>query len=447
MIWVPKAVLKSVLPKTLLARALMILILPVLLVQIFTAFIFFDRHWSKVTARLAANVAGEVALAAQVLEDDPGPEMVKTILRYVRENLDLDIGYMSPSVLSGAGERTADGIWSTYVAGVLYYELDKRLDQPLKLHADFRTKRVDIWVQLGDGVLAVSVAQSKLFSSSSYIFLLWVIGTSFLLLVVSILFMRNQIRPIRRLAVASERFGRGLELLGFKAQGALEVRQAAEAFLLMRKRIQRQVSQRTDMLAGVSHDLRTPLTRMKLQLAMMGDDSDIVAMRGDVDEMEQMLGGYLDFVRGEGVEAPEIVSLNALLDKGVANISRHSEGEVVLSVEGDIDLTLRPVAFERCLNNILDNACKYALNIWVRASLKDGKVLVVVEDDGEGVPPEQYEDVFKPFYRVDSSRSSGTGSVGLGLSIAMDIVHSHGGKIWLQQSEYGGLAVCVQMPL
>ncbi len=446
MISKPKAVIKSVLPKTLLGRALMILIIPVLLVQIFTAFIFFDRYWSKVTTRFAASVAGEISMAARVVEDNPERQAVKEILDYVREDLRLDIGYMSPANLTDAGRYTADGVWSSYVARVLYYELDQRLDQAFKLHADFQAKRVDVWVQLEEGVLTVSFPQNKLFSSSSYIFLLWVIGTSFLLLVVSILFMRNQIRPIRRLAVASERFGRGLEILGFKPQGALEVRQAAEAFLLMRERIQRQISQRTDMLAGVSHDLRTPLTRMKLQLAMMGEDADILAMRGDIEEMEKMLGGYLDFVRGEGTEKPTQVSLNRLLEKLVKNTARHG-GDAVLFVDGEIELMLREMAFERCLSNLMTNACKYAAHIWVRAEMVEDKVLIVIEDDGEGIPAAQYEEVFKPFYRVDHSRSAETGGVGLGLPIAMDIVHSHGGKIWLGGSEHGGLAVFIQLPV
>lgn len=443
--------IKSMLPRTLFGRALLILIIPIFLLQIVTAFIFLDRHWSKMTSRMAANVAGEVSLAARAISENPEPRVVNEILEYVRQELRLDIGYLSPSTLEGAGQYTADGLWSGYVASVLYRELDHRIGHDFKLHADFETKRIEVWVQLNEGVMIVSLPQNRLFSSSSYIFLLWVIGTSALLVAVSVIFMRNQIRPIRRLAVAAERFGRGLEILGFKPQGALEVRQAAEAFLIMRKRIQRQISQRTDMLAGVSHDLRTPLTRMKLQLAMMGDSEDVQALRSDVDEMERMLGGYLDFVRGEGGEQPSEVVLQDMLEKIVSNHGRRG-GAVSVDLAGlpadPVVIALREMAFERCLNNILNNASHYAQHVWLRVLLKDERFVVfVVEDDGPGIEEAQYDDVFKPFFRVDQSRSSETGGVGLGMPIAMDIVHSHGGKIWLDRSEKGGLAVYMQLPL
>jgi len=443
---IQKTGIKRFLPKTLFGRALLILMIPILILQLFTAFIFFDRHWSKMTGRFASSVAGEVALVSRAIADNREPEVTKTILDYARTYLSMDIGYSTPSELEEPGKIEADGVWSAVVANILAYELEQKSIEDYMIDADFATKRVYVRVQIDDGVLMVSLPQNKLFSSSGYIFLLWVMGTSLVLMVVAIVFMRNQIRPIRRLAVAAERFGRGMELLGFRPQGALEVRQASEAFLLMRKRIQRQISQRTEMLAGISHDLRTPITRMKLQLAMMESSPDIEAMRADLEEMEKMLGGYLDFVRGEGTEQPVTVDLRALLDKVVSNATRHG-GDVQVDMKGEVSLMLKELAFERCLMNLIGNALHYAEHVWVRAEPLEGKVLLVIEDDGPGIEPDQYDEVFKPFYRVDSSRSSATGGVGLGLPIAMDIVHSHGGKIWLEQSSHGGLGVHIQLPV
>jgi two-component system osmolarity sensor histidine kinase EnvZ len=281
--------------------------------------------------------------------------------------------------------------------------------------------------------------------------LLWVVGSSVLLMMISVLFMRNQVRPIRRLAVASERFGKGQEILGFKPQGAIEVRRAGESFMLMRKRIQRQLSQRTEMLAGISHDLRTPLTRLKLQLAMMDDaDGDIYAMKSDINDMETMIEGYIDFVRGEGDETPREIQIADLIEK-VSNKALRSFDKANIYADLHENLPVMMVkenAFGRCLSNIIENGLRYGKNLWIKAYVVDYKLELRIEDDGEGVPEDKFDDVFKPFFRVDTSRSSETGGVGLGMSVAMDIVHGHGGKIWLEKSEaHGGLKVCIQLPL
>jgi two-component system osmolarity sensor histidine kinase EnvZ len=248
------------------------------------------------------------------------------------------------------------------------------------------------------------------------------------------------------LAVAADRFGRGQDVPKFKPEGANEVRQAARAFIDMRRRIQRQVSQRTDMLAGVSHDLRTPLTRLNLELEMLSETVNVEGMKQDVHEMERMVAGYIDFVRGDGEEQFEFIELKTLFDKMIAALNRQRVA-VAQDVEEGLRVRVRPLAFERALNNLMVNASKYGEHVWVSAFLDDGKVHIQIEDDGPGIAEEMLSEVFKPFKRVDDSRNAETGGVGLGLSIAMDIVQSHGGNIELSTSTYGGLCAVVRLPV
>ncbi len=320
------------------------------------------------------------------------------------------------------------------------------MKRPFTLDIDFQEKWVKVSVQINDGVLDITLPGRRLFSSSGYIFLLWVIGSSLLLLMIAVIFMRNQIRPIRKLAIAAERFGKGRDMLSFKPTGAREVRQAAEAFLDMHQRIRRQIEQRTAMLAGVSHDLRTPLTRLKLQLEMMESTPDIQAMKTDIQEMQTMLEGYLEFVRSESDEPVLYTNINLLLNK-ITDAAKRQNIAITKQSDEDINIMIRPMGFERCLNNLITNAGKYADHVWLFAAIEDKKLTIIVEDDGPGIPEDQYESVFKPFYRVDSSRNLKTGGVGLGLAISMDVVHAHGGKIWLDKSDKGGLKVCIKLPL
>ncbi|MBT6093776.1 MAG: HAMP domain-containing protein, partial [Rhodospirillaceae bacterium] len=294
-------------------------------------------------------------------------------------------------------------------------------------------------------VLHVVATRKRLFSSTAYMFVAWMVGTSLVLFGVATIFMRNQVKPIRRLAQAADDFGKGREVGSFKPEGATEVRQAAAAFMAMRERIVRQIRQRTDMLAGVSHDLRTPLTRMRLQLAML-DPALAEELKADVVEMEHMLEGYLAFARGEGAEAPVPTDMSALLEH-VVRQARRKGARIDLHTEGELMVPLRPTAFRRCITNILENAMRYGEHITVRAGLRDGSVDVVVDDDGPGIPTDQREDVFKPFFRIDGSRNPETGGVGLGLSIARDVVRGLGGEISLDDSALGGVRVRLRLPL
>jgi len=438
--------LKQFMPRTLFGRSLLILIAPILLIQVVTMIVFFDRHWSKMTTRLAYAVAGEISVMARTLEADPA--RLEEMSAYFSRNLSMLISFEPGGQLSQSGQKHHGYfLWEEIVGDKLAGEMRETVRRPFYLEMDFEEKWIEVSVQLENGLLSVSLPERRLFSSSGYIFLLWVFVTSALLLIVAVLFMRNQIRPIRKLAVAADLLGKGRDVPSFKPQGAREVRQAAEAFMAMRKRIKRQVDQRTAMLAGVSHDLRTPLTRLKLQLAMMGEGSDIDDMKDDIAHMDKMIEGYLDFARGEEGEKFRALQLYDLMEK-VAATARRGGANIIMQEAGEpILMMLKPVAFERCLSNLIGNAARYSAHVWLGAHLAEDYVQIYVEDDGPGIPEALYEEVFKPFTRVDNSRNAETGGVGLGLPIAMDIVHSHGGKIWLEKSAHGGLKVVVRLPL
>ncbi len=406
--------------------------------------VFVDNHWGKVTSRLSFSVAGEVAILAQQMEWGMSQKRMLEAAKYYAQNLDLLVTF-EPGRQLDPGIH-ASGTWEQFTVKALSQSLETQVRRPYSLSFSPDDDWVNIGVQLPDGILRAFVLERRLFSSSAYIFLIWLIGSSLVLFTIAVVFMRNQIRPIRKLAVAAERLGMGRDIPNFKPEGAREVRQAAKAFLDMQERISRQIEQRTAMLAGISHDLRTPLTRLKLGLSMIGDNPEIDALKGDVQDMERMINSYLDFVRGEGKEATVRTDIALIIHKVAEPMRRH--GTVIeIKTEGDLSISIRPLAFERCLQNLLSNAEKYGTNIWVSASRIDETILVIIEDDGPGLDPSQYDDVFKPFFRVDVSRNTQTGGVGLGLPIVRDIVHAHGGNIHLERSMRGGLAAVIQIPV
>ncbi|MGN7438273.1 MAG: ATP-binding protein [Alcanivorax sp.] len=442
--------IKKFLPETLFFRSLLILITPIFLIQIILTVVFFDRHWSRMTSRLSYAVAGEISIVLDYIENSDTPEDVDHILNLMSQRLNLLITHDDGAVLDvGQGHMTVPGYsWEAMIKNTLSHELHVLISEPYTVSVDFAEKWIEVRVQTSKGILNVSIPERRLFSSTTYIFLLWVFGASSVLLVIAVLFMRNQIRPIRRLSIAAEHFGKGRNVNSFKIEGAREVRQAGQAFVDMKTRIQRQISQRTDMLAGVSHDLRTPLTRLKLQVSMMGDSPDIYEMKKDINDMEKMIEGYLSFVRGEGREKSKITEVAAVLREVTTSAKR--QGCDVDLVLNDVtnSVMLRPVAFKRCLLNIVSNAIKYADHLWITLDKKsDNELEIIIEDNGPGIDEEQYEKVFRPFYRVEGSRNPDTGGVGLGLPIAMDIIHAHGGEIWLQKSRHGGVAVHITLPI
>lgn len=449
-----KGLIKSVLPKTLLGRSLLILITPVFLIQILSTLIFFDRHWSKMTSRLAFAVSGEISSLVEVFEDENqiSVQSRERLVFLYEKYLDFIISYDESDIIED-DRRNIDSLplsWEAMIRTTMILELAKSLKHPFKVDVDFYEKWVEVRVQLDGGVLNISLPQRRLFSSTSYIFLIWVFCLSAILLLIAILFMRNQIRPIRRLALAAERFGKGRDVETFKVEGAKEVRQAGQAFLEMKTRIRRQISQRTEMLAGVSHDLRTPLTRLKLQVSMMGDSPDIYDMKRDIVDMERMIDGYLNFVRGQGRESLKRIDIVALLNE-VTTSSKRQGCDVFLDIGsiGSLYVSIRVMALKRCFSNIITNASKFADSIWISLAHIDKETIeIVIEDNGPGIEEDKFEDVFRPFYRGDSARNQDEGGgVGLGLPIAMDIVHAHGGEIWLKKSDHGGLAVHISLPV
>jgi two-component system osmolarity sensor histidine kinase EnvZ len=296
------------------------------------------------------------------------------------------------------------------------------------------------------GVLITIAPKKRLFSSTAIVFVLWMVGTSLILFTIAMFFMRNQVRPIRRLAIAAENFGKGRDVSSFKPEGASEVRQAATAFLAMRDRITRQIRQRTDMLAGVSHDLRTPLTRMRLEIEMLNDATGAKHLKTDITEMEHMLEGYLAFARGEGTEQPRQTDLTSIVD-GVVAQARRNGGEIDYHSEDSFELPLRQNAFKRSITNLIDNASRFAEHISIRIGLRDDAIEIIIDDDGPGISEEHRDDVFKPFFRIEGSRNQGTGGIGLGMTIARDVIRSHGGELQLSTSPIGGLRVIIRLPI
>lgn len=439
--------LKALLPRTLFGRSLLIMVTPVVLLQVIVAYVFFDRHWSKMTERMTYAVAGEIAVVAERIEINPDPGMIVQMTQTLWRNLDLQILYRVDAALPDdiPPRRSVSVVIRTFNDA-----LERQLSRPFTLSLDFAKRSVKVSVQLPGGVLDVDVAYRRLFLSTSYIFLLWMIFSSIILLVIAILFMRNQIRPIRRLAIAAERIGKGRDLpASFKPEGAREVRQASQAFIEMYERIRRQLAQRTAMLAGVSHDLRTPLTRLKLQVSMLGNTPDAEAMKADIQDMERMLNAYLDFVRGEGGEVAVHCSMGDMIAR-IVQAARRAGAEIHFdppAADEDMMLSVRPTAMTRCLNNVIGNALKYAPAVWIVLEQHDnGDVRITVDDNGSGIPADQRDDVFRPFVRVEKSRNAATGGVGLGLTIAQDIIHGHGGRIELDDSPRGGLRVIITLP-
>ena len=433
--------IKQFLPRSLLGRSLLIIVTPLVLLQVVSAIIFFESHWDKVSLRLARSVAGDTSSLIELLKQSPTPDEKNRYLELWSTHKFITASLRKDAILPNAPSKG-----SGLMENVLNKTLQETLRQPFRIDSETLKRHVIVQVQLSNSVLQLIVSRKRLFSSTTYVFVIWMVGTSLILFGVATIFMRNQVKPIRRLAVAADNFGKGRDVTQFKPEGAREVRQAALAFLAMRERISRQISQRTDMLAGVSHDLRTPLTRMKLQLAMIQKTDGVDELNSDVEEMEHMLEGYLTFARGEGTETPRPSNVSTVLNAVVAQAHRKSEA-VDLHTEGELIVPLRPQAFKRCMTNLIDNAIRYADHVTVRAGMRGKAIEITVDDDGPGIPEDQREEVFKSFYRIDNSRNPETGGVGLGLTIARDVIRSHGGDIILSDSPLSGLRARVRLPL
>lgn len=432
---------KRLLPRDLLGRSLMIIVTPLVLLQVISGFIFYESHWDKVSARMARSLAGDVSVIIDLLRQFPDAESRTWIFDLAAQHMEIAADLREGEILPNVRPDQKDAFDTSILPTLQEY-----LGKPLQIDTAPSQGTVVLQIQLNEGVLVVETTRKRLYSSTTYVFVLWMVGTSMILFGVAMVFMRNQVKPIRRLAVAADNFGKGRDAPGFKPEGAREVRQAARAFLAMRDRLQRQITQRTEMLAGVSHDMRTPLTRMRLQLELLGRIDGVADLKSDIVEMERMLEGYLAFARGEGAEPATPSNLSQLLTEVVGQARRKGNG-IDLHTEGDLEMPLRQAAFRRCLTNLLDNAVRYATHVSVRAGRRQDAIEITIDDDGPGIPADRREDVFRPFFRIEGSRNPVTGGVGLGLTIARDVARSHGGDVELGESPNGGLRARVRLPL
>ncbi|OWJ68228.1 two-component sensor histidine kinase [Inquilinus limosus] len=437
-----RARIKRFLPRTLFGRALVIIVTPMILAQAISTYVFFGRHIDVITTTMARTVSGEIGLTIDEIGGGMTPVARAAVFSRAQRNTGLIYSF-DPGVELGStsGGDALDEGQRALARGI-------RASQPydFTIESGEENDTDIVRMQLSDGVLTVEVPSKRLSSFTTNLFYLSMLGSTVILSAVAIIFMRNQLRPIRRLAIAADRFGKGRDMPGFRPHGAEEIRQASEAFIDMRDRIRRQIQQRTEMLAGVSHDLRTPLTRMKLQLAMLGDGPDIDELRTDVDEMRQMIDAYLSFARGEGTEEATPTDLAAFLEEVVV-AARREGADIAFDAPESQVLPLRREAMRRCLANLLSNARRHARHIWLTVIQDDGAVALVVDDDGPGIPPDQREEAMKPFVRLDESRNQETGGTGLGLAIARDVARRHGGDLMLSTSPMGGLRCTVRLPL
>jgi two-component system osmolarity sensor histidine kinase EnvZ len=433
---------KGWMPTGLYGRALLIMIVPMVVLQVVVTFVFMERHYYTVTQHLSAAVVQDIAGLIDIYQSYPQDKDRAQIRRIAQQRLELLVDFLPLGDLPPPGPKP----FFSLLDQALSVQIGHRIAKPFWIDTVGNSNLVEIRIQLDDTVMRIFAQRSAAYASNSQIFLFWMFGTSSILLMVSLLFLRNQIKPILRLADAAESFGKGREAPNFRPRGAREVRRAAQAFLEMKKRIERSIEQRTAMLAGVSHDLRTILTRFKLELALIGDSPEVDGMRRDVDEMAGMLEAYLAFARGDSGEQARPTDMAQALEELRSDAER--DGHVATAMfRGLPVVTVKPASFKRCLGNLVSNAARHANTIAITGHRDHRWLTVTVDDDGPGIPQAMREEVFKPFLRLDDARNQDEGGTGLGLAIARDIARSHGGDITLGDSPKRGLRATVRVPV
>ena len=428
--------IKKILPKRLFYRSLLIIAVPIIGLQLIISIVFFDSLWIKTNKGMTRALVGEIRTFINAYENE---EYDKEFLILIfREHLDFNVKFESLKILPPKDKERK------------FSPIDRTLRRELKAKFTnywFDTTSyknlIDLRIKYEDGYFQFYVPKERVTSSSARIFALWITMPAFLLITISIIFLKNQTRPIISLAKASEKFGRGEEVEEFRPSGALEIRQAGYEFDKMRKRITRHLNQRSEMLSGISHDLRTPLTRIKLQLAFIKDKEISNKLSNDVSEMEKMLNEYLQFASSSSEEKTETFDVSELLE---STIIRYEKKEITTDIPERVFLDGRKSLIRRCFNNLIDNSIKYSNNILISLKKSANSIIIIIDDDGPGIPKNERENVFKPFYKIDKSRSDSKSSVGLGLSIASDIIRSHGGNISLETSPANGLRTKIFLP-
>ena len=431
--------LRKFVPRSLLGRSLLIILVPLIAVQAVALQVFYGSHLDVFSRRLAAGVAGDIGFALDMMRRFPERAELAWIAQESWDRFEITLHFEPGATLPDAERENVFGPLDDDLAAAL----EERVRRPFTFDWNADPQTVVVRIQLPEGVVEAGVPRKRLYTGTLLLFVLWLVGTALLVFGLAAIFMRQQVRAIRRLSSAAESFGMGRDPGPIKPEGGSEVRQAAVAFNRMQERIRRFLAQRTEMLAGVSHDLRTPLTRMRLALAMMPQGEEAKEIAADVDEMERMVEGYLAFARGEGAEQAQPTDLSALLEE-VTAAARRGGADIALDAPRALTLPLRPDAIRRAVTNLIDNARRHGRRVLLGASevMRNGgrSVQVTVDDDGPGIPPERREQAFRPF-------STGSGGTGLGLTIARDIVRAHGGDILLEESPLGGLRARIRLPV
>ena len=428
--------IKKLLPKQLFYRALLIVAIPIIILQLTISIVFFDSLWIKTNKGMTRALIGEIKTFISAYEKEEYNKDSLIIL--FQEHLDFNVKFEPYKILPKEDlER-----WFSPIDRNLRRELKSKISNYWFDTTSYKNL-IDLKIKYGDGYFQFYIPKERVTSSSARLFAFWITLPAFLLITIAIIFLKNQTRPIINLARASEKFGRGEDIEEFKPSGALEIRQAGFEFEKMRKRIIRHLNQRSEMLSGISHDLRTPLTRIKLQLSFIKDKEISKKLSDDVEEMEKMLNEYLQFASSRSAEITETFDLSELLK---TTIMKYEKKEITTDISKEVFLDGRKNLMQRCFSNLIDNAIKYSANVYISLRKLNNNILITIDDDGPGIPENERENVFKPFYKIDKSRGDSKSSVGLGLSIASDIVKSHGGNIKLETSPTNGLRIKVILP-
>jgi two-component system osmolarity sensor histidine kinase EnvZ len=436
-------VFKKLSPKTLFGRFLLIIVTPVILLQLLTTVIFYRNHWGSISRNMVASLTGEISLISNGIANVK-PEERKYILLTAKQYMTLKAEIIENKQIDDANNLNDEYRF-------LLNSLKTQTDRKISIFKDGEDDNLRVEIQINKDILSIVFSDKRVANPTTYIFVMWVIGSALLLILVSIIFMRNQIRSITSLTEAAEKFGKGLEITNFKPVGATEIRQAGIAFIEMKERIKRLIETRTQMLAGVSHDLRTPLTRMKLILSLLADKEKKESLEQEVNEMQKMIEGYLNFAQLEVTKSFSEPQLEVNLRKFIDDISikylSFTNVKINVNITDNIFVKIRPEYFSRAIQNLIDNSVKFSRYVLIRAQKEENKFThIFIDDDGIGIPEDKYEDVFQPFSRIDEARNMDNGGVGLGLTIARDIVHKNGGEIKLSKSHLGGLRVTITIP-
>ena len=424
---------QKLIPRSLFVRFILIIVLPIIFAQSIATYIFYNRHWFSVSKNMAHSLANDIQIILYLDEQNIQPDITNKIVD------DLKIYFLKREYT--IGEEPTDEFDED--SEFLFFALKKKFSYPIKVK--FAEDKNSIVTEIfKNGIVYLFFADSKRVDNpTTYIFILWMTGASLIFLLLSVIFTRNQIRPIIKLARAADRFGKGHHTVYLKPEGAMEIRKASTAFLKMKERIERQINHRTEMLAGVSHDLRTPLTRMKLQLEM-SKDKELKQMKEDLKDMENMINSYIDFARGDAKEINKLVIFSKFLEK---ICSPYSNQDLTIRNAPSTKISIKTEAIKRCFQNLIDNGFKYSSKVIINSFVEENDLKIEIHDNGNGIPSDKQEDVFKPFYRIEESRNKDTGGTGLGLAITKDIINNHGGDIKLGKSEIlGGLKVSFTLP-